>query len=308
MKIKPILILIVWIVLSIGQVLFAQATGTSTTPPKKKTYSFEFALGIGRCNPQSMYLRSEGIDQLIGQYASFYNLTNTATGQFNESKILFPFSLSCRYSLKKKVFLQAGCDFSFDQLTSQKVYPLAWHNFNEQHDYTIKNKYSYMMPWFGAGYQFKHIAGYGALGIGFIRFSHDETIFYNEPGFNYEINETFKATSTAPGFLLGIQYDLPLPQKGITKSVHPFVKLEVVLLKAKTLKGSKNKTSTNSNGEHLSQNIEGTFYQYDWNPYTLNAIPYWDVFTATPSASAIYNPVKMSLNLSTIRLMVGISF
>ncbi len=306
MKRNFFLFLTLLVFLGLGREVFAQELPDASA--KEKKYRIEFAFGMTRSNPQSIYVRDSGIEQLIGQYARFYNLTSSFTGAFKQSKLLIPFNLAFHYQLKKKLFLRAGIDYSFGKNSSNKLFQVAWPEFNESHDYLLKDRVSYIMPQVGIGYRFNSLALYGALGLGFVSFSHTETLHYSEPSYSHNIEETFKATSTAPGFIFGAKYQLPIPKKMADKSFRLFVKLEAVILKASTLKGSKTKIASNSIGENITQTITGTFYQYDWNPYGGQAIPYWDVCETLPAAASISNPKKMALNLSGIRLMLGFSF
>ena len=53
---------------------------------------------------------------------------------------------------------------------------------------------------------------------------------------------------------------------------------------------------------------DATFYNFSWNPFGLGSFTYWDAFATEPSGSEIGGVKKMALDLSCIRLMIGISF
>jgi hypothetical protein len=187
---------------------------------------------------------------------------------------------------------------------------VTFSDFYEQYDYQLTNKISYLMPHIGIGYGNGSFDFYGALGIGFTRFTHTEDLHYSEsePGYSYDSKDTFKVKGTAPGIIIGIKYRLPFFKKSPGKSISAFIKLEAVLLKVNSFSGTKTTTASDSRGERFSQTQEGILYEFQWNPYGSQRFDFWDIYETLPDDPTMRNFQEMGLNLSGIRLMIGISF
>jgi hypothetical protein len=278
---------------------------------KEKKVQWELAVGVARVNPVSIYQRSSGIDELIYQYAQHYQAQYTTTGGFSESKLLIPFSFSANYRLNKNLYLKAGLEYSFSGgNSSEKSSRVAWNDFYEQYDYQLDYKISYLMPHIGIGYGNGSFDFYGALGMGFTRFTHTEDLHYSEsePGYSYDSEEAFEVKGTAPGVIVGIKYSLPLFKKSSGKGIKAFIKLEALLLKVNSFSGTKTTIASHSQGERFSQTQEGTLYEFEWAPYGSQGFAFWDVYDTPPDDPAMRNFQEMGINLSGIRIMIGISF
>jgi hypothetical protein len=300
MKYINIIFLIALLIININ--LFSQ---------QEKKVQWELSVGVARVNPVSIYQRSSGIDELIYQYARHYQADYSFTGGFSESKLLIPFSLSVNYFLNETLHLKAGIDYGFSGgSSSEKSSRVAWSNFYEQYDYQLTNKISYLMPHIGIGYGNGSFDLYGALGIGFTRFTHTEVLGYSEsePGYSYNSEDTFKVKGTAPGVIVGIKYKLPLFKKSSGKGIEAFIKLEALLLKVNSFSGTKTTIASHSQGERFSQTREGTLYEFEWNPFGRQSFAFWDLYDTLPDDPAMRNFQEIGLNLSGIRLMIGISF
>jgi hypothetical protein len=278
---------------------------------KEKKIELEFSVGVARVNPESIYLRSSGIDELIYQYARHYQADYSTTGEFSQGKLLLPFSFSANYRLNNKLYLKVGMDYSFSgSSSSEKSSQVTFSDFYEQYDYELTDKISYLMPHIGIGYGNGSFDFYGALGMGFTRFTHTEDLHYSEsePGYSYDSGDTFKVKGTAPGIIIGIKYRLPFFKKSPGKSINPFIKLEAVLLKVNSFSGTKTTAASDSRGERFSQTQEGTLYQFQWNPFGSQRFDFWDLYDTLPDDPTMRNFQEIGINLSGIRLMIGISF
>jgi len=301
-KMKHINIIFLMVLLIININLFSE---------NEKKIELEFSVGAARVNPAPIYTRSSGIDELIYQYAQHYQADYSSTGGFSESKLLIPFSLSVNYRLNEKLYLKAGVDYSFSGgSSSEKSSQVAWSNFYEQYDYQLTNKISYLMPHIGIGYGSGSFDLYGAIGMGFARFTHTENLDYSEsePGYSYDSEDTFKVKGTAPGVIIGIKYSLPLEKKSPGKGARAFIKLEAVLLKVNSFSGTKTSIASNSQGERFSQTQEGTLYEFEWDPFGGQRFAFWDLYDTLPDDPTMRNFQEIGINLSGIRLMIGISF
>jgi hypothetical protein len=278
---------------------------------KEKKIEVEFSVGAARVNPTSISQRSPGIDELIHQYARHYQVDYSAAGELSESKLFIPFSFSVNYRLNKNLHLKAGVDYSFSGSNSwEKSSRVAWSNFYEQYDYQFTDKISYLLPHIGLGFGSGSFDFHCALGMGFTRFTYIEGLHYSEsePAYSYDREDTFKVKGTAPGVIVGIKYSLPLEKKPGGKGIKAFIKLEAVLLKVNNLSGTKTTTASNSRGERFSQTQEGTLYEFAWNPYGSQGFAFWDLYDTLLDDPTMQSFDKMGINLSGIRLMIGISF
>ena len=298
------------ILLTIGLIAVMNLHGLSQTveQPQKKT-EFEVSIGLGGIKPESIYARTTGLDALISQYASLYGVNHSASGTDARFNTLVPFNLSANYFLggdEFKWFLKGGITFGSKSIVDTKSYQVTWPGFTETHDYNMTNRISYVIPHAGIGVRYTSFDFYGALGLAFTRFNYTEEYSYSEPGLSSDITDDFKVKGTAPAVILGIKYRKQLSRK--KPGLNAFVKLEAMLLKLNTLKGTK--TTTGISGQGSSATIDGTLYTFQWNPYQQEWFDYWDIVEGASPVSDSYtrNYEKMSLQLSGIRIMIGISF
>lgn len=307
MRLTKIILVIICLFSSIN--LFSQDEIRSKENKEKKI-EIEFSSGIARVNPVSIYQRSSGLDEMLNQYAQYYVADYSDEGKFLESKLFIPFSLSINYRLNKKMYLEAGLDYSFSNSTSEKSYQVSWSEFYEQYDFELTRKVSCVMPHFGVGYRHASFDFYGGLGIGIARFNYTENLHFSESGsdYSFDTDETFKVKGTSPGIIIGIKYRLPLAKKNPGSGFSAFIKMEAVLLKIKSFTGTKTTIASDSRGERNSQTQEGTLYQFQWNPFESQGFDYWDLFDTIPTDSAMRNVEEMGMDLSGIRIMIGISF
>lgn len=299
---KYINIIFLIALLSININLFSQ---------KEKKVQLELSVGVARINPVSIYQRSSGIDELIYQYAQHYQAGYSSSGELSESRRLIPFNLSVNYRFNKELYLKTGIDYSFSRsISSEKSSQVNFSDFYEQYDYQITNKISYLMPHIGVGFGSGSFDLYGALGIGFARFTHIEALHYSEsePGYSYDSEDTFKVKGIAPGVIVGFKFSLPLVKQSTGKGIRAFIKLEAVLLKVNRFSGTKTTIASQSPGDRFSQTQEGTLYEFEWSPYGGQNFAFWDLYDTLPDDPTMRNFEEMGLDLSGIRLMIGISF
>lgn len=268
---------------------------------KEKKYSIEISMGIAPINPKQLFYRASGIDELVSQYADFYGLDTTFTGEFKQNKRMMPFNFSLSYSLKKKWYLRAGVEYAYSNSSSGKEYQLEWLGVTENHQYALSYKLSYLMPQVSIGIRLTNAFDlYGSVGLSFSRFTYSEDVETKlGPANEISTHAIYKAKGTAPGLIMGLKYRIKL------KKIYALVKLEYLLLKVNQFKGSKSFQSGGTVGDEVQ---DGTFYQFEWNPYLMGWFDYWDAFETDPSPTDRQNINKMSLDLSCIRLMIGFSF
>ncbi|MCP4220613.1 MAG: outer membrane beta-barrel protein [bacterium] len=274
-------------------------------------YTFELYFGMARVNPASIHSRDDGVDALVNQYSRVYDLTTTSTGEFTQSKLMIPLGFQVNYNINEKLAVTGGLEMSFGSSAAQKSYTLGWPGFNESQSYDHANKISLFMPRVGAAYKLGVVDIYGGLGLGLAKFSHTQLMDKDEAGDIYSGENTIDVSGSGIGLILGARYNVKLNkplfkigQRGAKFSV----KLEMLLLKVSSLTGSR-QYSASLNGARESVSVDGTAYTYEWNPYGTGWFEYWDLYrTAPTTGDGIRNAAKMSLNLSGIRLMIGISF
>ncbi len=296
-------------VLCFSMILPVNAAAAKT---KEKKISCEVSLGLGRINPQELYYRTNAIDTLVAQNASHYNTTITESGDFTENKMVVPIYFSLIYNLKDKLYLKADLEYGFSNSSSQKEFTLQWPQsqagltgINETQQFDISQGVSYIMPRVGAGYRIKPwLDAYAMVGLGFASMNHTEDFtnqFGSQPSQSSE--SKFKANGTAPGILLGLKYQLPIFKNN--KSIKLFAKLEYLLFSAGSLSGS---YTLDAGAGGNNTEVDGTAYSFNWNPYRRGDFQYWDILETEPTGQDKSNVSKMKLNLSAIRLMIGISF
>jgi len=110
---------------------------------------FEVSLGFSKPEFKEIYYRDSGINKIINQYALFYNVTPSSSGEFKEIKSMLPFNFTINYNLKRNLYLKLGCEFSSKSISSEKSYQLTPEGVKEVHNYNLKSKVSYLMPFIG---------------------------------------------------------------------------------------------------------------------------------------------------------------
>ena len=132
---------------------------------------------------------------------------------------------------------------------------------------------------------------------------HQKNLEISESGYWHRQDEDISATGTGIGILVGGKYNFL-----IGKKTNLILKLELCYLKVSNLSGSRDASITNSLGESLSESIQGTIYSFEINPYDLGWFYTWEMFGSVPGESWIRNVSEMAINMSSIRLMLGIKF
>ena len=291
-----------------------QLPGQEKKQRKERNHWFEISVGVGRSNPQALYYRARGIDDMVGQYVDYYGGSADITGEFKENKLMIPLSVSVNFPLKKKWYLRGGIEYGMSSSISGKQFEILWQPMpgdtigaGETQEYELSYKTYYIMPRLGLGCRVSDSFDlYGSVGLGFTRFRYTEDFTVRVGALvGQSGSRVFKAGGTVPGFIVGGKYRFPLGKKGAEKKVHGFVKVEFMMLKVNSLKGSK---SFDPGGTVAGELQDAVFYRYEWNPFGPGWFDYWDAFETDPAGADKRNIQKMGLNLSSIRLMIGISF
>ena len=279
----------------------------------EKKIEFEVSIGAGKGDPEAIYQRSAGFDEVISQYARYYQLNSTSTAGTLGKKFFIPVNVSLNYRLNNRLYLKAGLDYSFYSLNNsalEKTFRVNWDNFYEAYDYNFTDNVSYLMPQVGVGLRYTSFDFYGALGMGFARLTHTEELSYSEsqPSYSFNTTHTYAVKGSAPGAVIGIKYRLPLFKKSAGRGISAMVKLEAVILKVKEFSGSKTTTGSDSEGVRYSESAAGTLYQFQWNPYASQWFDFWELYDTVPTDPSRRNFEKLGINFSGIRLMIGFSF
>ena len=270
----------------------------------KNKLDFEVSLGFSKPELKEIYYRDSGIDSIINQYALFYNVTPSSSGEFGEIKSMLPFNFTINYNLKKNLYLKMGFELSSKSISSEKSYQLTPNGVKEVHKYDLKNKVGYLMPFIGFETRISSFGFYANLGMNFANFSHTQNFNYSENNYSQEREDKFDVKGSGMGVIVGGKY-----MYKIGKKIRVLIKLEYFYSKIKSLNGDKFSTGSNSSGESFSESVlDGTLYSFEMNPYEIAWINYWDMYKSLPNESWIRNPVKLNLDLSSIRLMIGFSF
>lgn len=281
---------------------------------KEKKFAVELSAGLGMVNPADLFLRASGIEAMVAQYVAFTEADSTVTGEFKKVKMLIPMNISATYALGKKLYLRAGVEYGTGLSSSEKGFLMSWPPVagssvggTESQYYGLNYKVTYFMPQVGVGYRVgKTFDIYGSVGFGLARFSYTEdfTVLMNSVQ-TVSSSLDYTAKGTAPGFILGAKYRFPLRRWESESGAHGFIKVEYMMFKVNELKGT-NRFGTGASVIEEFKDV--TFYTFQFNPFELGSLDYWDAFLGEPGAPGMTNPKKMALNLSAIRLMIGISF
>jgi len=227
-------------------------------------------------------------------------LSSSIEQNLEKIKRLIPLRLTMGYELNNGWQLIAGLEWSRGTFSSS-VQSVGYRETFSEHaadelDYTL----SYVMPFIGIEKQVAFVSIYSAVGwnAARLKFTQDYSFAVNgSPTPLYK--ESINASGGGVGILLGVKYLLK-----IHKQFGFHIKLEGLMAKIPSLHGDylrEGPTTSRRNG-----------YIYTYTAQTIGARS-WDLFDESDIAtlaegSSIQNPSKMSIGLSSLRLIVGISF
>lgn len=272
-------------------------------PIEGKKIGFEISAGMSLSDPGDQYNRAQGIDSLMEQYIQNYDLAYTASGSFGKNIFYIPINALVNYRISGKWYLKGGLEFAYGIRSDQKTYRLDWTGTTESHGYDLSSKLTYVMPFVGAGTRFGKFGIYANVGLNFLSFSHQKKLEVSETGYWHRQDEEISASGSGIGIILGGKYSFL-----IGKKTNLLLKLEFCYMKVKSLSGNRDTSISNSFGESFSESIQGTIYNFEINPYDLGWFYTWEMLDSVPSESWIRNVSDMAVNLSSIRLMLGIAF
>jgi biotin carboxyl carrier protein len=268
-----------------------------------KKIGFEISAGMSFSDPGDHYNRAVGIDSLMEQYIQNYGLDYTVSGSFGKNIFFYPINALVNYRVSEKWYLKGGLEFAYGNQSSQKTYRLDWTGTTENHRYDLSSKLTYIMPFVGAETRFGKFGIYANVGLNFLSFSHQKNLEVSETTYWHNQDEEISASGSGIGIMLGGKYTFLIGNK--TKLL---LKLEFCYMKVSTLTGNRDTSLTNSFGESFSESIQGTIYSFEINPYDLGWFSTWEMLGAVPGESWIRNVTEMAFNMSSIRLMLGITF
>jgi hypothetical protein len=230
-------------------------------------------------------------------------LDYTVSGNFGKNIFYFPINALINYRVSDKWFLKGGLEFAFGSQSDQKTFRLDWSGVREDHRYDLSSSLSSIMPFVGAETRFGRFGVYANLGWNFLSLSHQKQLEVSETGYWHRQDEEISARGSGFGMLLGGKYAFL-----IGKKVNLLLKLELCYMKVSGLSGSRDTAFSNSFGESVTESIQGTLYGFEANPYDLGWYATWEMLESAPNESWIRDAAELSINLSSIRLMLGISF
>jgi hypothetical protein len=270
---------------------------------KEKKIGFEISAGMSWSDSGEYYDRASGIDSLMDQYIQNYGLEYTTSGKFRKNIFYFPVNALVNYRVSEKWCLKAGLEFGYGNQSNQKTYRLNWTTITEDHRYNLSSKFTYFMPFVGAERRFGKFGVYANVGLNLLSLSHQKNLEVSESTYWHRQDEDISANGNGIGILVGGKYTFL-----IGKKTNLILKLELCYLKVGNLSGSRDTSITNSLGESLSESIQGTIYSFEMNPYDLGWFYTWEMLDSVPGESWIRNVSEMAINMSSIRLMLGIVF
>ncbi len=273
-------------------------------PAGSKKLEFELSAGYSLSKPSELYYRATGIGSLIQQYTSLYGADFQSDGEFKEKLPLIPIQFSVNYPVANRFYVKAGLEYASGQNTGEMSFQFSHNGLTENHVYGLENKISYLMPFVGAETRVSPSIGlYVLLGLNMAKWSHAYRFDYSENGYTEAIEETIDVSGSTMAVLIGGKYMIKVGKKGKL-----LLKAEYLYAKLGGLSGDKTGTGSNSLGEHFSETVEGMPYTFRMDPYGLGSFLFWDLYETEPGTAWIQNAREMSLDISSIRFMIGFSF
>ena len=211
--------------------------------------------------------------------------------------------IACNYSLSERLYVKVGLEYYGSRSSSDKQYQVNWNDAVENYDYKFVYKISGFMPYVGIETRFSSFGLYANVGLSFSSFSYTEKLDFSENSYSHKLDNEFNTDGKGIGIILGGKYMMKIGEK-----IKLLFKLEYMLLKVSTLKGEKLSNGSSTGGESFSESITGTAYENEINPYDLGWINFWELYETSLDESWVRNFKKLSLNLSSIRFIIGISF
>ncbi len=270
-----------------------------------KDVKYEFEIGIGYSSNKfnELYVKDKSYEKLLKQYANINGLSQSATGNYPEHGPFIPISLALNYKISKDLYIKGGIEFASASANAIKEFKIIWAGFNEDYKYNFTHKVSCFLPYIGVEKRFNDFGVYANIGLNNIKYNYEMISSFSEQEYSENITETINGSGKAFSIILGIKY-----KKRLFNKLHSIIKIEYLLSKLSSITADRSIDGSNSEGETVSSYESGLIYTYDTNPYNSTKISTWGVFDNIPTTSSIDNFKEIGLNLSTIRISLGLSF
>ncbi len=242
---------------------------------KDVKYEFEIGIGYSSNDFKEFYVKDKTYETLIKQYANINGLSQSASGNYPELGSFMPISLGLNYKISKDLYIKGGIEFASTSANAIKE---------------VEKR-------------FKDFGVYANIGLNSIKYNYEMISSFSEQEYSENITETINGSGKAFSIILGIKY-----KKRIIDKLHGIIKIEYMLSKLSSITADRSMQGSNSEGETVSSNDSGLIYTYDTNPYNSTKISTWGVFDNIPTTSSMDNFNEIGLNLSTIRISLGLSF
>lgn len=273
-------------------------------PAQSKKLEFELALGYSMAKPSELHYRATGIDSLVQQYSNLAGSDYQSEGEFKENLTTIPIHFCVNYPVADRFYVKAGLEYASGKNSGEVSYQLSHNGLEENHAYGLEDKVSYLMPFVGAEARISSAVGlYALVGLNMAKLSHAYRFVYSENDYSETIEETIDVSGSSMSVLVGGKYMLKIGKRGKL-----LVKVEYLYAKISSMSGDKSRIGSNSSGERFSETVEGTPYTFRMDPYGLGGFLFWDLYETEPQSSWIQNARQLSLDISSLRLMLGFSF
>ena len=274
------------------------------TKKENKTFfskiNVEFSGYLSHSSYSDIILRANAIGLILKQYSNVYDITYGSSGDVIDEYKAIPLQLTLNYNLKEKIYLRAGLEYYKAINKFTQTHKVDWGQNNiENVSVDLDSNIQYFSPFIGAEYRFSDFGVYIDFNINFLKHQYIENIVFNQGSNNNTTKTDITATANPVGFKFGLKYS-----KTIYKKLSLFAKLEYSYSKISSFEGEKTIQSTNNS----TINTKGIIYTYETNPYNADWIPTWDMLDNPVGNDNMKNINKMTMDLSEIRLVFGISF
>jgi len=298
--------------INIGDLLVSPAVETFSKKKIKKAKQDSFSLGkkmeyvislgMSFVKPKNLILKNNGIDSSVSQYADSLGYDHKTEGKFKEKMMGIPISFIVNYKLSDGIYLKFGGEYETISNLSDKAYSVSWPSLTEKMDYSVKNSITNIMPFVGIEKRFSSFGVYAIIGLNLTSFKYENILDLNDGSYSLKKVTEIKASGTGIGFNIGAKYMIKLNKYGI------IVKAEYAIRTISSFSGDKSYKATDSLGNKSGTEESGSLYIYDYDPYGKGGFEWWDIHKNSPNASNIKNVKDFSLNISSIRMMIGFTF
>jgi len=272
---------------------------------RERKLEFEVSGGLSFISKHDdFYSRIAGNEILVNQYSQYYGVTLVSeSGEIGKIKYFIPLNLSLNYKLSRNTYLKIGFEFSSGKTTTTQRIRVQWDDTVESYSYDYDYRLASLMPYIGLETRFSSFGIYATVGYNFTDFTLNQYFEYTVGQQKLNVADEYDTRGKTIAFTLGGKYIINMGKKN-----HLLIKAEFLYLKVGSFTGDKVTNGSYSSGETFSETSEGTIYIYEIDPYEIEGFNYWELYQTIPDGTNPQGAKELSINLSSLRIMIGFSF